>query len=58
MDKIFETNPSFDVKQRTMGKVQFLFFKSHLLVLTTFSFWEKDWANFEISLISLNFLKS
>ena len=27
-----------------MGKVQFLFFSSFLLVSTKFSFWEKDWA--------------
>ena len=36
--KIFETNCSFHVKQRTTGKVQFLFFSSFLLVLTEFSF--------------------
>ena len=42
--KIFETNSSFHVKQRTTGKVQFLFFSSFLLVLTKFSFWEEDWA--------------
>ena len=34
--KIFETNSSFHVKQRSTGKVQFLFFSSFLLVLTKF----------------------
>ena len=38
--KIFETNSSFHVKQHIMGKVQFLFFSSFLLVLTKYSFWE------------------
>ena len=33
-DKIFEKNFSFQVKQRTTGKVQFLFSRSLLLVLT------------------------
>ena len=42
--KIFETNSRFHVKQRTTGKVQFVFFSSFLLVLTKFSFWEEDWA--------------
>ena len=42
--KIFETNSSFHVKQRTTGKVQFLFFSSFLLVSTKFSFWEEYWA--------------
>ena len=32
--KIFETNSVFQVKQRTTGKVSFLFFKSFLLVST------------------------
>ena len=41
--KIFETNSSFHVKQRTTGKLQLLF-SSFLLVLTKFSFWEEDWA--------------
>ena len=27
-----------------MGKVEFLFFKSCLLVLTKFSSWQGDWA--------------
>ena len=35
---------SFRVKQRTTGKVQFLFVRSFLLVLTQFLFWEEDWA--------------
>ena len=39
--KIRETNSSFFVKQRTTGKVQFLFFSSFFLILTKFSFWEK-----------------
>ena len=43
-NKIFETNSSFHVKRRTTGKVYFLFFKSFLLVLTKFSFWQEDWA--------------
>ena len=42
--KIYETNFSISVKQRTMGKVQFQFLNSFLLVLTKFSFWEKEWA--------------
>ena len=42
--KIFETNPSFDVKERTTGKVSFLFFKPFPLVLTKLSFWQEDWA--------------
>ena len=42
--KIFETNSSFHVKQRTTGKVQFVFFSSFLLVLTKFLFWEEGWA--------------
>ena len=43
-DKIFEKNSSFHVKWRTTGKVQFLFSRSLLLVLTKFSFWKEDWA--------------
>ena len=42
--RIFETKSNFHVKQRTTGKVQFLFFSSFLLVLTKFLFWEEDWA--------------
>ena len=42
--KIFETDPSFHVKQRPTGKVQFLFFRSAWLVLNKFSFWYEDWA--------------
>ena len=38
MDRILKTNSSFHVKQGTMEKVRFLFFKSLLLVLTKFSF--------------------
>ena len=40
--KIRETNSSFDVKQRTMGKVQFLFCSSFKLILTKCSFWKED----------------
>ena len=36
--KILETNSSFNVKDCTSGKVQFLFFSSFLLKLTKFSF--------------------
>ena len=42
--KILETNSSFHVKWGTTGKVYFLFFKSFLLALTKFSFWQEDWA--------------
>ena len=42
--KIFETNSSFHIKNRTTGKAQFLFFSSFLLVLTNFLFSEKDRA--------------
>ena len=38
IDKIFEANSSFHEKQRTKGKVQFLFVKSFLVVLTKSSF--------------------
>ena len=37
-DKIFEKNSSFQVKQHTTRKVQFLFSRCLLLVLTKFSF--------------------
>ena len=40
--KVLETNSSFHVKERTTGKVQFLFFREFLLLLTKFSFWEED----------------
>ena len=40
--KLLETNSSFYVKQRTTGKVQFLFYSSFLLI--KFSFWVEDWA--------------
>ena len=42
MEKIFETNSSFHVKQHTTGKVQFLFSRSLLLVLINFPFGEKE----------------
>ena len=44
MDKIFETNSSFHVKKRTMGKVQFLFLGRTFSVLTKFLLWEEDWV--------------
>ena len=40
--KVLETNSSFHVKECTTGKVQFLFFRKFLLLLTKFSFWEED----------------
>ena len=40
--KLFETNSSFNAKQSTTGKVQFLFFRSFLLVLEKYSFREED----------------
>ena len=43
-DKICEKNSSFHVKYRAMGKVQFLFSRRLLLVLTKFSIWEEDLA--------------
>ena len=43
IDKAFETNSSFHVRQRNTGKVQFLFFRSFLLVLAKVSVWEEDW---------------
>ena len=50
---IFETESSFYVKWRTTGKVSYLFFKSFLLALTKFSFWQEDWA---LGYYSLNFM--
>ena len=44
INKIFKTNSGFHVKQCSMGKVQFAFFRCFWLVLTKFSFWEEDWA--------------
>ena len=44
MDKFFENNFRFHVKQRTTGKVQYLVFSKFSLVLAKFSFWEEDWA--------------
>ena len=40
--RAFETNSSFHVKQRTTAKVQFLYFRRFLLVLTKLSFREGD----------------
>ena len=42
--RIFRTNSSFHVKWRTTGRVQLLFFRSFLLVLTKLSFRRGDWA--------------
>ena len=42
--EIFETNSSLHVKQCTMVKDKFLFFKSFLLVLTKLSFWRGEWT--------------
>ena len=39
--KVFAADSSFHVKWRTTGKVQFLFFRSFLLVLTKFLFGER-----------------
>ena len=41
--KMFQTNPSFHVKQHTTEKVQFLFFRRFLLELTKFSFCKEDY---------------
>ena len=38
LDKIYEANFSFCLKQRTTVNVQFLFFNKVLLVFTKFSF--------------------
>ena len=38
MNKIFETNSSFHVGQRTAGGVQFLFFSGFLVILAEFFF--------------------
>ena len=54
MDKAFETNSSFHVRQCNTGKVQFLFFKSFLLVLAKVSVWEGDW---ELGYNSMEFWK-
>ena len=32
------------MKQFPTGRVQFLYFRSFLLVLTKFLFWKEDWA--------------
>ena len=44
--KMFEANSTFYVKQCTMGKVQFPFLRSFLLVLvlTKCLLWKEDWA--------------
>ena len=44
INKIFKPNSSFHVKYCTARKVQFLFFRRFLLVLTKFSFCLEDWA--------------
>ena len=43
-DKIFEKNSSFHVNWCTTGRVQFLFSKSLLLVLTKSFLGEEDWV--------------
>ena len=40
--KVTETNSTFRVKKRVAGKVEFLFFRSFLLVLAKLSFWLGD----------------
>lgn len=42
MHKIFETNSSLYMKQRTTKKVQFLFFGNFLPISTKFVFWEEE----------------
>ena len=42
--KIYQTNFSVNVKQRTTAKAQFQFLNSFLLAWTKFSFWDEDWA--------------
>ena len=44
MDEISEKNVSFFCEIVHYRNVQFLFSRSLLLVLVTFSFWEEDWA--------------
>ena len=44
MDKIFVINSTFLVKQRPTGKVQFLFFRSFMLVFKKFSVLEENWT--------------
>ena len=44
LSKIFETNSSFYVKQRTTQKVKFPFSRSFVLVLTKFLFWKERWS--------------
>ena len=64
MDKVFETNSRCHVKKCAAGKVDILFFRSFLLVLAKFSFWEEGWAldysfmKFESFLIFPYFLRS
>ena len=64
-EQIIEKNSSFHVTRHTVGKVQFLFSGSYLLVLTKFSFWdwEENWTlviipwSFDIILNFPNFLR-
>ena len=44
IEKMFEENLRFHVKYCSRGKVEYLDFSNFLLVLTIFSFWEKDWT--------------
>ena len=42
--KIFETNSSFHIKQRTTQKLELLFCARFMLVLSKFSCFLEDWA--------------
>ena len=59
----FDTNSSYYVKCRITEKVQFLFFRRFVLVLTKFSFLQEGWVlvtilwSFEIFLIFPNFVR-
>ena len=44
MDKIFEKNFGFHVKQFTTGKIKYLVYNNFLLVLTKCPFWGEDWS--------------
>ena len=53
MDKIMKTNSCFHVKLGTTRKVQFPYFRGFWLVLTKFSFWDKDLAQAIMSYLLL-----
>ena len=42
--KMFETNSSFHLTQRTKEKVEFLFLKSFVAELTKYFSWQDDWT--------------